>query len=53
MVRTPQTLTRARAAAFDFDVVTDAPRKPVPKAEAEREPARPGAEPAKVPAAEA
>ena len=33
MSRSTQTLTRAQAAAFDFDVVTDVPAKPVRKPE--------------------
>jgi hypothetical protein len=31
MSRSTQTLTRAQAAAFDFDVVTDVPAKPARK----------------------
>jgi len=44
MSRSTQPLTRAAAAAFDFDVVTDVPARPVRKPEApETTPPNPGA----------
>jgi len=38
-----QTLTRASAAAFDFDVVTDVPVRPSRKPDAQADPAPPEA----------
>ena len=46
MSRSTQTLTRAAAAAFDFDVVTDVSPRPARKPETTPEIAQPDASPA-------
>jgi hypothetical protein len=50
MTRSTQTLARANAAAFDFDVVTDVAPRPSRKPDAAPEPARPDQDAQRAPA---